>query len=154
MNPSKHTHQVAVIAYVYRDGKFLLLKRNHPPRLWAPPGGRLLPDEDPRQGIIREVKEETGFDIRILHTADVWFGEWLENSYLMSIDFLVEITGGDFRLSEEHSDYCWVSLEQLINGEPILLNDPEGFQIADFQHAEGLLKLLRQDTSLIEKRKV
>ena len=53
------THLVAVNAFLLKDDKFLLLKRNDPPLIWGPPGGKLEINEDPVTGLIREVKEET-----------------------------------------------------------------------------------------------
>ncbi len=38
---------------------------------WLPPGGHIEPDEDPVQAVLREVKEETGLDVRILPTSEL-----------------------------------------------------------------------------------
>ena len=35
---------------------------------WLPPGGHVDPDEDPVQTTLREIKEETGFDVEIVPT--------------------------------------------------------------------------------------
>lgn len=50
--------RVASIA-VYRDGKLLFGRRNDNGK-WTMPGGHLLPGEDPLDGALRELKEETG----------------------------------------------------------------------------------------------
>jgi 8-oxo-dGTP pyrophosphatase MutT (NUDIX family) len=36
---------------------------------WLAPGGHIEPNEDPVQATVREVKEETGFDVRLLPTS-------------------------------------------------------------------------------------
>ncbi|HDG68130.1 MAG TPA: NUDIX hydrolase, partial [candidate division Zixibacteria bacterium] len=60
-----YTHRVAVGVYVFDgEGRLLLLKRRNPPLVFAPPGGRLVRDEDPREGARREVKEEAGIDVK------------------------------------------------------------------------------------------
>ncbi len=138
-----YTHQVSVIGYVYRQGKFLLLKRSTAPHLWAPPGGRLQPDEDPVQGLVREVKEETGLDIEVLMPANTWFGRFRGN-YLLSIDYLVRVLGGTVRLSHEHEAFVWVSVEELRRGRPVSLGtEASGFKVADFENAERLIRALQ-----------
>jgi 8-oxo-dGTP pyrophosphatase MutT (NUDIX family) len=37
--------------------------------LWLPPGGHLEPNEDPVQGMLREVEEETGIAARVIRTT-------------------------------------------------------------------------------------
>ncbi|RKZ33132.1 hypothetical protein DRQ33_04730 [bacterium] len=111
------SHRVLVGAYIFdSDERMLLLKRNNPPKIYAPPGGRLLPGENPTDGIIREVKEEAGIDIELLGPALIWFGKLMENSppYL-SIDFLARAKNTDIQLSEEHNDFVWSSVDEIIS---------------------------------------
>lgn len=44
--------------------KILAIKRRDVP-VWVLPGGALEPDENPEEGIVREVVEETGLDVTI-----------------------------------------------------------------------------------------
>ena len=46
-------------AFVVRDG-MTLLHWHKKLQQWMPPGGHLLPDEDPVAAVLREVREETG----------------------------------------------------------------------------------------------
>lgn len=52
--------------YCEHNGKFLLLKR-HPEKpqgnSWGMPAGKLEKGEDPKQGVLREVLEETGLEL-------------------------------------------------------------------------------------------
>ena len=41
------------------------------PRRGLPPGGHVEPDEDPVQAVLREVKEETGFDVELVPTQQI-----------------------------------------------------------------------------------
>jgi 8-oxo-dGTP diphosphatase len=138
------THRLAVNAYLMNEGKFLLLKRKQPPLIWVPPGGRLNVDEDPIVGLKREIKEETHLEVEIICPANTWFGRWREN-WLLSIDYLVKRKSGKVCLSEEHSGYHWISLEELKNGDPIQLDPNYGFQLKDFTHAFHLYNLLGYD---------
>lgn len=45
-----------------------LLHWHHRVQEWLPPGGHIEPNEDPVQAVLREVKEETGFDVQIIPT--------------------------------------------------------------------------------------
>lgn len=137
-----YTHRVAVNAYVYKDDKFLLLKRASEPRIWAPPGGRLHVDEDPVTGLQREVKEETTLDIEVLAPANTWFGFWKNNRYLLSIDYLVRLRGGEVKLSPEHTEYAWVSIAEMQAGERVKLDSEIGFTIDDFRNAKRLIDVL------------
>ncbi len=142
MDNPYYTHKVAVIAYLLRGDRFLLLKRTSEPAIWAPPGGRLNRDEPPIEGLKREIREETGFEIEVVAPVTTWFGRW-HGGWLLSIDYLARITGGSLRLSREHSDAIWVTLDELERGEPIRLDPRLGFHLEDFREAWRLIQALR-----------
>lgn len=58
-NPSKQ--RLSAVCYVEHDGRVLMLRRRKEPfaGFWTAPGGKLLPGEDPREAVLREVHEET-----------------------------------------------------------------------------------------------
>lgn len=58
------TPKVDLRACVFRNDKVMLVKERSD-GLWSLPGGWADQNESPIEGIIREVKEESGFDIRI-----------------------------------------------------------------------------------------
>jgi 8-oxo-dGTP pyrophosphatase MutT (NUDIX family) len=66
------SHHVRVV--VIWQGQ-LLLVQHHDPRdgktFWMPPGGGSYPGETPEQAAVREVREETGLDVRVLRSAHV-----------------------------------------------------------------------------------
>ena len=47
------------------DGALLVARIAYPPRRWNLPGGRAERGEKPEAGLIREVREETGLEVRI-----------------------------------------------------------------------------------------
>jgi 8-oxo-dGTP diphosphatase len=137
-----YTHSVAVTAYIIDGGKFLLLKRNHHPRVWGPPGGRLHPDEDPEDGLHREVKEECNLKIEVIAPAGIWFGKIGKHAYL-SIDYLARLKSGKMKLSPEHSEFMWSTIEDLRSKKPKLGGDSPSFDLKDFEKAWKLYSRLK-----------
>lgn len=56
----------SAICYVEHGDQVLMLQRSKAPfaGCWTAPGGKLLPGEDPRQAVRREIHEETGLWLR------------------------------------------------------------------------------------------
>lgn len=66
MSESGAVPVLAVGAVVRRGDDLLLVKRGRPPGagLWSLPGGRVEPSESLREAVVREVREETGLEVR------------------------------------------------------------------------------------------
>ena len=58
------TPKIDLRACVFKDDKVMLVKERSD-NLWTLPGGWADQNESPREGIIREIKEESGFDSKI-----------------------------------------------------------------------------------------
>jgi len=120
----------AVVGIVFKENKVLLLKRNFEPLCWCPPCGRLEPGEGLEDGIKREVFEECGIDVNVImpvETNVVMHG----GKKLNSITYVCEAISENVILSHEHSDFMWISIENLdccevetdfeIKGWPLLI---------------------------------
>ena len=97
-----YTGKTSTAIIPYPDNKILLIKRNTHPFIgfWALPGGRMDPGETIDQTVIREVKEETGLDVKIARVV----GEYVEKGIREDIDyeyyptcFVVEPVGGELK---------------------------------------------------------
>jgi len=107
---------VVVGALVEKDDKYLLvqeLKRKCHLQ-WNLPLGRLVVGEKMREGALREVKEESGYDVRLIGLVDVC-NNYNDDAVLMRFTYAGEIVGGniDERLSDEISDVRWFSKQEL-----------------------------------------
>ncbi len=61
---------LAVVAAIIRNNKNQLLITKRPAHVhlggfWEFPGGKVDPGEDDRQALVREIREETGLDVRV-----------------------------------------------------------------------------------------
>lgn len=109
--------RVAVKAMIVHDKKLLLMKRAdddpQSPGIWEIPGGRLELGEDPILGLIREIREETGLYIRPSVPLSVRHFVRTDDQVVTMIVFFSKAIGGEFvGLSEEHSNFEWVDLEE------------------------------------------
>jgi 8-oxo-dGTP diphosphatase len=84
---------------------------------WALPGGRMDLDEKIEQTVVREVKEETGLDVKIVQRI----GEYTEKGIKDDVEyeyyptcFLAKIVGGEIRKQEsEIQEIRIFNLEEL-----------------------------------------
>ena len=134
MNTVPYTHRVAVNAFLIHKDMFLLLKRANNPSIWGPPGGKLEKDEDPIEGLQREIKEETNLQIRVFQPVTTWFGSF-HNITLLSVDYLCTTEKNTVKLSPEHTDYRWLSLDDLQRDKNLYLSYDLGFKLSDFKLA-------------------
>jgi len=112
---SRATHAVAVKLQLWNDGRLLLLKRradlNRFPGLWDLPGGRLEPGETAHNGLVREVREETGLSLEKARILSVWDHQE-PGVTMIGLSFLAHIDATKIALSDEHTDFAWITPEE------------------------------------------
>ena len=96
------------------ENKFLLILRpsneENFPSLWAFPGGKPLLKESVVDAIKREVKEETGLDLK----DEIAFLDTYTFSKSIGMAFLVKAKTNKVKITSEVLDYKWISnLEEL-----------------------------------------
>ena len=102
------------------DGKILLLKR-HPksrtdPKKWELPGGKLEAGEFFTDGLIREIKEETSLECSVGDFAEAVQNDYPHKRTVQLIMYLDNVKG-DVEISDEHTDWMWASMDEIINLE-------------------------------------
>jgi len=99
-------HSVSVSGIVIDDhGRALLIRRRDNQR-WEPPGGILELGETIRDGLRREVNEETGLDIEPIALSGVYKNM---TRAIISLVFRCKITGGALTTNDEAIDFRWAT---------------------------------------------
>ena len=111
---------IGVGAVVVQAGRVLLVRRDTEPLRgeWSVPGGMLELGEKLRDGVRREVQEETGLDVEpgeVLDVFDSIFTDTLGRTqyHYVLIDYLCRPLAGEARAGSDVSDVRWVSPEAL-----------------------------------------
>ena len=101
--------RVAAYAVIVEDGRGMLLAHwnEGPYSGWTLPGGGLDPGEDPADAVVREVQEETGYDVRVgpvigVRSHVIPAGRRLDPAatgplHALGLVYRAEVTGGRLR---------------------------------------------------------
>jgi 8-oxo-dGTP diphosphatase len=100
-----------------KDNKFLFVqeKKKHLYGKWGQPGGHLEDDEDVFNCAIREVKEETGLDIKLTGLVGIYQDyHKRSNANGIKIQFEAKVIGGKLKIdSNEILQARWLSFEEV-----------------------------------------
>lgn len=93
----------------------LLVKRAHPPKIgwWCFPAGFMEWGEHPSDTAVREVKEETGLDVRLTGFFEVYSGSDDPRVNAILLLYLAERVGGDLKASDDAQDVRFFSFDDL-----------------------------------------
>lgn len=110
---------VVVHGIVEKDGALLLVKRAVgmlESGKWALPSGFLDLDETAGQGIVREVKEETGWDCEVISLFRINTSPKRpkEDRQNVSLDFILKPIAQTGEPDHESSKVEWISIDKLL----------------------------------------
>jgi 8-oxo-dGTP pyrophosphatase MutT (NUDIX family) len=98
------------------SGQHILLTRRRDNGRWCLPGGMMEAGESAAESCIREVKEETGLNVRIVRLIGIYTTPDVVLEYTdgnrrqpVAMCFEAATTGGALTLSEETSEFAWYS---------------------------------------------
>jgi 8-oxo-dGTP diphosphatase len=102
-------------AVIVRDKTILLVQRSIDPRKgdWCLPAGFMEWEEHPRQTTVRELKEETGLDIKITGIFEIFFGMDDPRTHAVLILYLADAVGGILRAGDDALDARYFSFNEL-----------------------------------------
>lgn len=115
---TKSYPRVVADAIIIKDGKVLMVKnsRGYMKGTWSIPGGFLTYDESPEEAVKREVKEETGYDIKVKELFRIYKKTFSGSElYVIAIIYLCEISGGKLSFDKtEIADVRFMDLKEAI----------------------------------------
>jgi 8-oxo-dGTP diphosphatase len=133
---------IVTAALIVHNGKVLVTKRRPDvpyPHLWEFPGGKLEPSEDPRDCIVREIREELDMEVDVATVYDVIYHRYPERTVLVLV-YRCRWLSGKPR-NREVAAHRWVAPDALPNLD---------FLPADIPLVERLtLELPDEDPSLL-----
>ena len=118
---------VGVGGVVIDNGRALLIRRGSEPLRgeWSIPGGTLELGETLQEGVARELREETGLDVRVLELIEVFERIFPSERAPLSepgprprfhfviVDYLCERIGGDARAGSDVTDVAFATEDEL-----------------------------------------
>ena len=108
---------VGTKAVIHHEGKVLLIRESEQYEdgaevgKWDVPGGRIESNEHVREGLLREVQEETGLIVianELLGVCDGFPEIKGEQCHVVRIYFLCQCSSNGVVLSKDHDLYDWV----------------------------------------------
>jgi ADP-ribose pyrophosphatase YjhB (NUDIX family) len=112
------TPKLDVRGAVFRDGRLLMVREAVDGDRWTLPGGWADVSESPADAVMKEVREESGFDVRAVKLAAVWDRARHPHTppyafHIWKLFFVCEITGGEARGGLETSGVAFFGENEL-----------------------------------------
>ncbi len=116
---------VSVGAVVVEEGRVLLVRRGKEPLKghWTLPGGALELGETLLQGVMREVREETGLMVEPVELVELLerihrFEDRIQFHYVIA-DYLCRVTGGALQAASDADAVRWVARSEWQSRSPL-----------------------------------
>ncbi len=124
------TEQLTIAVALIKNSKNeILMARRHAPNtpqihdIWEFIGGGIEFAEDPEIAVMREVKEESGLDVKVLSLLPKVFSEELKvedkvHLHVLVLTYICEVVGGEMKIGvdaeEEIAELKYMSLSEVI----------------------------------------
>ena len=120
---------VGVGGVLIENGRTLLIKRGTEPLLgqWSIPGGTLELGESLQEGVVREMREETGLEVEVQDMIEVFDriflepeGTFLEGKarpkyHYVIVDYICERLSGTPKAGSDVTDLAFATEDELVN---------------------------------------
>jgi len=112
------TPKLDVRGAVFRDNRLLLVREAVDGNRWTLPGGWADVNASPAESVVKEVREESGFDVRIVKLAAVWDRarhphQPIYAYHIWKLFFICEIIGGEASAGLETNDATFFAEHEL-----------------------------------------
>jgi 8-oxo-dGTP diphosphatase len=111
---------VGVGGIIFREDEVLLIKRGKEPGLgqWSIPGGVVRPGETLKEGVVREIFEETHLKVEVLALAKILERIFRDSGgrvayHYVLVDFLCRLLSGTLQHDSDAQDARFVPLKDL-----------------------------------------
>jgi 8-oxo-dGTP diphosphatase len=111
---------VGVGALIIKGTRILLVERGTQPLkgYWSIPGGLVEVGERLNDAIIREVREETGLDVKPIKVIEIFERilrdpQAVPEYHYVLIDYLCKVTGGELKAADDAAGVEWVARKDL-----------------------------------------
>jgi 8-oxo-dGTP pyrophosphatase MutT (NUDIX family) len=136
--PKPNSLVVGVSAVVVDDEGRILMQKRADNGLWVLPGGGMDLTESVPQAAVREVKEETGYDVEVTGMVGLYTDARHIIAYSdgevrrqFNICLTARVVGGALAISDESADVRWVSSDEI---EELPMHDTQQLRIEHFRH--------------------
>jgi 8-oxo-dGTP diphosphatase len=108
---------LTVRGIIKNDADEILIVKRHPksrtdPEMWELPGGKVEPGEFFADALVREIKEETDLDVEVGDFAEAIQNDYQHKRTVQIMMYLCNVTG-KVKISDEHTEWMWASIEKL-----------------------------------------
>lgn len=108
---------LTVRGIIKNDADEILIVKRHPksrtdPEMWELPGGKVEHGEFFADALVREIKEETDLDVEVGDFAEAIQNDYQHKRTVQIMMYLCDITG-EVKISDEHTEWMWASIEKL-----------------------------------------
>lgn len=111
-----HNSKPCVGALIIDEDRILLVKRKQEPYkgYWDIPGGFLEGGEYPENGLLREIREETGLEVRPIELLGIFMDKYGPDADdTLNIHYLAEVIGGEAKAGSDAGELRWFSKKNL-----------------------------------------
>ena len=106
----------AVVVFAFRGERLLALRRSDrneaAPGAWEAISGRVDPGEQPPDTAVREAREETGLEIRLVRRPITSYRSQRNKKDMIVVVYRAEAGPGEVVLSDEHQAFAWLTLDE------------------------------------------
>ena len=106
----KPTHRIGAFAIIFDDAGKVLVSRRVDSGWFNLPGGGVEPDESMPEGLMREVREETGLEVEVGRLVGVYSKP---QKHELVLTFRARVIGGTMAPSDEADFHTWVAADEL-----------------------------------------